>query len=375
MKLASDPFARDYETARSRFLAAGRRYDAACVSYSHPLRGPYDESLSCDALRIGKERSARLLVCISGTHGLEGFAGSAAQVAWLDRGIHPPKDTAVLLIHALNPWGFAHGTRTTENNVDLNRNFIDFRNDPRLETPIYAELHAALCPPAWRREHIDASSRALREAQERHGAAAVLDALNRGQYSHSDGLIFGGCAPEWSNTILHEIISEYSRDVKLALIIDLHTGLGAFAKPTFLPFDPPGSDDRRWVESLFGIDESSPDPFDDNTRPAYRGLVCEAAANALSGARTGRIVIEFGTLPMMQMIRAVQIDRLLRFAKVGRSKADELRRFASTAFNPDDAGWRRAVIAHSENILERAMQGVARRTIAPGSIHAMAATP
>ncbi len=35
------------------------------------------------------------------------------------------QNTGALLIHALNPYGFAWTRRVTEDNVDLNRNFVD----------------------------------------------------------------------------------------------------------------------------------------------------------------------------------------------------------------------------------------------------------
>ena len=64
----------------------------------------------------------------SGVHGVEGFFGSAVQLAWLSRqaaGERPPNDGAVVLIHAVNPYGFAKLRRTNEDNVDLNRNYLD----------------------------------------------------------------------------------------------------------------------------------------------------------------------------------------------------------------------------------------------------------
>jgi hypothetical protein len=32
----------------------------------------------------------------------------------------------VVALHALNPWGFSHLSRTDEANIDLNRNFDDY---------------------------------------------------------------------------------------------------------------------------------------------------------------------------------------------------------------------------------------------------------
>ena len=63
----------------------------------------------------------------SGIHGVEGFFGSAVQLAFLDSlppNWQPPPGTKFILLHALNPFGFAWRRRFNEENVDLNRNFL-----------------------------------------------------------------------------------------------------------------------------------------------------------------------------------------------------------------------------------------------------------
>ena len=64
-----------------------------------------------------------------------------------------PHGTAVMLFHAHNPWGFAHKTRVTEENVDLNRNFVDF-DKPRPANPGYEEVHRAITPEEWSEESL-----------------------------------------------------------------------------------------------------------------------------------------------------------------------------------------------------------------------------
>jgi hypothetical protein len=68
-----------------------------------------------------------VLVTISATHGIEGFCGSGAQTAWYATGAwrEIPPDVAQLHLHAVNPHGFAWLRRVNEDNVDLNRNFVD----------------------------------------------------------------------------------------------------------------------------------------------------------------------------------------------------------------------------------------------------------
>ena len=57
--------------------------------------------------------SGPLLLHMSGVHGVEGHAGSAIQIKWLDmvakKEVELPKGTAVVLVHLMNPYGFKYG--------------------------------------------------------------------------------------------------------------------------------------------------------------------------------------------------------------------------------------------------------------------------
>mmetsp|Transcript_33245 Transcript_33245/g.63440 ORF Transcript_33245/g.63440 Transcript_33245/m.63440 type:complete len:691 (-) Transcript_33245:793-2865(-) len=88
------------------------------------------------------------IIHVSGTHGIEGYIGSAVQSRFLHElfldnekrltnNKNPRQNNAipssssndkvlrkVLLIHAVNPYGMRHHRRTNENNVDLNRNVL-----------------------------------------------------------------------------------------------------------------------------------------------------------------------------------------------------------------------------------------------------------
>ena len=89
------------------------------------------ETLATDVVRIGPADAKRLLVLTSATHGVEGFCGSGAQIALMRDEALPALmeklGVAMLLVHAINPYGFSYLSRTTEGNVDLNRNSVDFR--------------------------------------------------------------------------------------------------------------------------------------------------------------------------------------------------------------------------------------------------------
>src|SRR5713226_484066 len=143
-------YSQTYVEARSRFLDAAAARGARRDSFLNPcMPGPDGEQLRTDLAYIGPAAPARLLLCVSGTHGIEGFAGSAIQTGLLREGFPAgrPAGLGLLLVHALNPCGFAYRRRVNEDNVDVNRNFVDHARSPG--NPGYPELHRALVPDAW----------------------------------------------------------------------------------------------------------------------------------------------------------------------------------------------------------------------------------
>src|SRR5215472_448614 len=143
--IAAAHFAQSYAEARDKFLAAGTASGARAFRHVHPSeRGAQGEELSIDLMQIGDERASGLLLLTSGTHGVEGFCGSGCQVALLRddafRAAVERSGVSVLMLHALNPYGFSHLRRANEDNADLNRNFVDLAL-PLPSNPAYAEIH------------------------------------------------------------------------------------------------------------------------------------------------------------------------------------------------------------------------------------------
>jgi hypothetical protein len=117
--------------ARGKFLAAARAPRASIEAYVNPnAKGAAGEELALNVARFGDSDAESLLIVCSGTHGNEGFCGSFCQTAFIEEGVidtRRPRAVVVLLVHAVNPYGFSHIGLVTENNVDFNRNFRDLR--------------------------------------------------------------------------------------------------------------------------------------------------------------------------------------------------------------------------------------------------------
>jgi hypothetical protein len=190
---SAESFSATYAEARASFRQTAEAAGGALERFPNPNRGPDGGDLSTDVAWFGPQSAERVLVMVSGTHGVEGFCGSGAQVDWLRRGEQAalPAGTAALLVHAINPYGFAWLRRVTEENIDLNRNWIDFAGGAPAN-PGYDELADAAVPEAWTAESQIASGRVLRAYGEAHGAMALQQALSGGQYNHDTGVFYGG---------------------------------------------------------------------------------------------------------------------------------------------------------------------------------------
>src|SRR5258708_8642360 len=193
----SEYFSADYAEARRKFREAAQGAGARVESrVNDAARGPAGEALATDVAWLGPKDAARVLVTISRTHGAEGFAGAGIQTGSFLAGFarELPQATALLAIHAINPYGFAWMRRVTEGNVDLNRNFVD-HGRPLPRNDGYVALADAICPAEWNASARAAAQARLDAYQDRHGAAALQQAISGGQYTHPHGVFYGGRAP------------------------------------------------------------------------------------------------------------------------------------------------------------------------------------
>ena len=166
-------FSATYSDARGQFLSACIDAKATVKSYRNPQRGPAGESLFTDTTWIGPANATNVIVVTSSTHGVEGFAGSAIQIGLL-RDSDAPKptgDLALLLVHAINPYGFAWLRRENEDNVDLNRNFVDHENSNYPENELFEEIVEHLVPLEWSDTAYENYIGAIQSLNEKYGEA------------------------------------------------------------------------------------------------------------------------------------------------------------------------------------------------------------
>jgi len=326
---------------------------------AHPELGPNGNALYTDVAWLGQRDAPRVLVAISGTHGVEGFCGSGAQVALLRKyGANDlPAGVALLMIHAVNPYGFAWLRRVTHENVDLNRNWVDFK-EPLPTNPGYMELHAALCPETWTADSLSAGSNAIAKFLAQHGETALAKATSGGQFSHADGIFYGGSEPTWSRKLLTSIFSNYLNLAEKVAIIDFHTGLGPWGYGEQIVTVPTDSSAFQRARAWFGCAVTSTQAGSSSST-AIVGDGLSAAASLLPRAEVTSVALEFGTLAADQVLLALCADCWLHNhgaleSNMGRSIKQQIR----AAFYADTDAWKGMVIGQSRLAFRQAISAL-----------------
>jgi hypothetical protein len=355
-------FAQSYAEARTKFLAAAERAGLDVESHVHPLVGRDGETLAMDVALDGAPDARRLLIVSSGCHGVEGYCGSGIQNAlladpsWreaaLDAGV------AVLYIHALNPYGFSWCRRATQENVDLNRNFHDF-SQPLPPNPAYDEIAGVLVPPTWPPSP-QMQSQVMQLIAQR-GVQALQAATSGGQYDHPEGLFFGGHNPTWSNQALRQVLRDHGRHCARLAWIDLHTGLGppGLGERIFACRNDPQALARArawWGPEVTSIYDGS------STSPLLSGLMWLAAYEECPQAEYTGIALEYGTVPILEVIDALRGDQWLELhPEAEPTMAAGIKQRLRDAFYIDDDAWKAQVVEQAFDAAQAAVEGLADR--------------
>lgn len=357
---ASSYFSADYTEARARFTAVAQAAGARRESHANPAPGPNGLELSTDTAWFGPADAEAVLVTISATHGAEGFCGSAVQAGFFESGLHRelPPGVALFAIHAINPSGFAWLRRVTEDNVDLNRNFLAHGGDYPTNQG-YDELHAALCPRDWNDASLAGSARIIEAYREEHGAWALQKAIAGGQYNHADGIFYGGNTETWSRGAMVRILRENLGAAARVAVIDYHTGLGPRGHGERICVHQPESDGLARAEDWYGGDITSP-YLGSSVSTELHGVNTLGMAEALPGAELTAVAIEYGTLPTEQVKLALRADNWLHLhGAPGSAKGKAIKDQIRAAFYQDADDWKDMVWDRAVETQRLAIAGLA----------------
>jgi hypothetical protein len=360
-------FSQSYAEAREKFLAAVEAGGAQLVdSVRHPLAGP-DGAIFTDVARIGPGDARKILVLTSSTHGIEGYCGSGCQISWLRQKNYwrdATPDVAVYLVHATNPHGFAWGRRVTEENVDLNRNFVDFSR-PLPANPDYEALADHVNPREWSDAAIAAADQAIARHYNLPNADFLPRAIHGGQYVNDKGTYFGGFAPTWARRNFEAIVAKHFARAREICLIDYHTGLGPLGHGDVIFGNSPAQGHARdWFDHVTPTEadlEAAKKASDGHVANSIPGTLSRHLLELLPEAHVTAGGIEYGTHDVRSVLKAIRADNWLwTHGDPHSAQGREIRAFLREMFYPAIPEWKIMVSSRSNDVVRMALAGLAR---------------
>jgi len=330
-------FSDDYYEARQKFRDAVKQNPMGMELHSIAMdindkQLNEDESLTIDIAVLRRSQS-KVLIHISGTHGVEGFTGSAIQNFIIEKGIssssflddHTP---TLVFVHALNAYGFAKLRRFNENNVDLNRNFLtedQFKEmidqDPNHSG--YVDMMDLINPTKSLKNKLDFFwFRAIYNIA-RHGYKSLKQSLVTGNYHFPKTLFYGGNELQQSHSLLKDfLLSHFDiENMEKVGIIDVHTGLGPSGFDTI---QMEGTSNNEECKSIFGGHQAEfshhiyvgNDDNNDGALSGYSkvvGMLPYGLSEQIfsSNVKVFAATQEFGTIPGVLVFKAMRAENTM----------------------------------------------------------------
>ena len=355
-------FPMDYADARRRFRSLCAENGSPARAYVNPVRGPYGEELAADVAWFGRPDARHVAVLTSATHGVEGYCGSGCQIDWLLSGESSrlSEHSAVLLVHAVNPHGYAWLRRVTEDNVDLNRNGVDF-NAPLPPNPGYSELRKAFCPDTLHGPAYEAAQAQLADYEHRHGVPALVRARTMGQYVDPKGIHYGGSGPTWSRRMLEAVMRDHALAGRSQVaVIDYHTGLGPYGYGEPICGSRPGEPGQARARAWYGTSLTEP-LLGTSTSAVIPGLTQYMWLRELGAERITFIALEFGTYAPDVIEAAVVEENWLHSRGTpdwNSETTQAIQRRLRHVYFPEKTDWQELVLCRSRQVIRQTLSGL-----------------
>lgn len=350
-------FSASYQEAAQAFRNAAQNAGAELETILHPLPGPDGEPVATDVAVMGDPQASQVLLTTSGVHGVEGFFGSAVQQAMLSGELELPDAVKVVAVHAINPWGWAHGRRFNEDNVDLNRNFWG----DAWHHPEHNEAYQRVQPWAELQglgtSDYEQAQQYGEQLADSIGLEQMKIALSAGQQCAREGLFYVGHGHTWSRTVFERLCWQHLAQVSKVFYLDLHTGLGPVGYADVLhPYARDSEAYRQLVDCLGDVAEgkgrgaATGQPILNGTAAAVQQVTEQAGADALWAT------VECGTQPLEQVLDALRWEQALHFlGDAEHPRYAAIKRDLRAGFYVETPEWKQSVCEQTLGYLEGAL--------------------
>jgi hypothetical protein len=356
MKETDRYFKNSYEESRKTFRGHLDKIKAKwpdAVLTSHTIGQGKDNTIDM-IYSAAITDSRQVLFFTSGEHGIEGYAGAGVIHLFVDEYLDSidPNTTGICLIHALNPWGMKHFRRVTENNVDLNRNYLyDPNSVPKDVNQTYAQEKELFLPNGKimdvKEEKATLYTR-LTEGAVHASYSAMKEAKGMGQFEFERGVYYGGSKEEESTVFLKSIQRKLLSTYPRVIHMDWHTALGPTNEVTMLvsELDPRGEEELKARYPLKNIQTFTPKKVKGDSTNHFHQLKCEEYPDTLLFSA----LFEFGTFgeginAELREFTTIILENQLYWE--GAEKEEDIQWIRSEfhkMFYPKEEEWRQSVL-------------------------------
>lgn len=327
-----------------------------------------DPDLTIDYCYVPAQKNPRsLFIMTSGVHGIEAFACSAVQRMFMAEltGKVSLDEMGILLVHTVNPYGFKYKRKTTEHNVDMNRNCETDRSLFKTENKGYASVQGLvnpggpvdLCTPGNVFFPVKMVYYIVK-----YGMKHLRQGILQGQYVNEKGFFFGGRDFEPQVAPMAALLYRTAKNYGRVLEIDLHTGYGARRVMHLFPNPIKDKKVRGAMETVFEgyrIDWGDTDDFYTVT-----GDIINFIGKAIGpGKFYLPMAFEYGTMDSqttMGSIRSLKLyileNQLYQYGARTAADRDELMKSYLEMHCPASKAWRSEVMRQTSEILPPALK-------------------
>lgn len=327
-----------YNSYRQTILSLAQKTKLQHRAVAHPCKGSSDEELFTDYFYT--EPQNRTLVHLSGLHGVEGYLGSLVQRQILESLAElKPLPFQIILVHAVNPYGMSWRRRANNKNVDLNRNSLKLYEIPNAHYEKFAPLINSNADANSLSELFDAIM-----GFSQIGFQQMVQAIACGQTEFPNSLFYSGQELQTELISLKQTLQDLISPEADISVLDVHTGLGKFAKESLIISGPHNPEDEKFVRTFFKSEPVIPG----KSAGIYQahGMIPNLFHATWGSDKVHYVCQEFGTKSVLQVFRALIKENYFHEWQPDLTPNEKKRAFEVVSrrmletFFPEDPYWR-----------------------------------